>query len=84
MADIALLIPILALSIPIVALVTRSRNKRYELEMKYQADQSGGADAAQIHAEIRALKERIIVLERVITDNSSAASLDREIERLRN
>ncbi len=83
MGDIAILIPILALSIPIVALVTRSRNKRYELEMKYQADQGGSADAAQMHAEIRALRERIIVLERVITDNSSAASLDREIEKLR-
>jgi hypothetical protein len=83
MGDIAILIPILALSIPIVALVTRSRNKRYELEMKYQADQGGSADTAQMHAEIRALRERIIVLERVITDSNSSTALDREIEKLR-
>ncbi|MBL8652487.1 MAG: hypothetical protein JNL35_19030 [Sphingopyxis sp.] len=34
-------------------------------------------------AEIRALKERIQVLERIATDGNRAASLDEEIERLR-
>lgn len=33
--------------------------------------------------EIKALKERIAVLERLATDNHSAAALDREIEKLR-
>jgi hypothetical protein len=33
--------------------------------------------------EIKALKDRIAVLERVITDTNSAANLDREIEKLR-
>jgi len=33
--------------------------------------------------EIRALKERVQVLERVITDNHNSLDLDREIERLR-
>ncbi|MBW6522331.1 hypothetical protein KZ810_02370 [Sphingomonas sp. RHCKR47] len=38
-----------------------------------------------IHAqeEIRALKERVQVLERVITDNHNSLDLDREIARLR-
>ncbi len=83
MRDFALLIPILALCIPIVALITKSRNKRYELEMKYQAENGGNADAARMRSEIQQLKERIIVLERVITDTNSATSLDREIEKLR-
>lgn len=34
-------------------------------------------------AEIRALKERIQVLERIATDGNRAATLDEEIERLR-
>ncbi len=34
-------------------------------------------------AEIRALKDRIQVLERIATDNNRAATLDEEIERLR-
>lgn len=34
-------------------------------------------------AEIRTLKERIQVLERIATDNNRALSLDAEIERLR-
>jgi cation transport ATPase len=33
--------------------------------------------------EIKALKERIAVLERLATDNNSAIALDREIEKLR-
>ena len=45
---------------------------------------AAAADNARLRDEIRALKERVQVLERVITDtNSSSASLDREIERLR-
>jgi hypothetical protein len=39
------------------------------------------ADAARQRDEIRALKERIAVLERIATDGST--SLDREIEALR-
>ncbi|WP_448658092.1 hypothetical protein ACPVPU_11590 [Sphingomonas sp. CJ99] len=41
------------------------------------------ADAARMREEIRSLRERVQVLERVITDNHSSSSLDREIERLR-
>jgi hypothetical protein len=38
-------------------------------------------DAARLKEEVRALKERIAVLERIATDKES--SLEREIERLR-
>lgn len=44
-----------------------------------------GEENRQLRQEISALKDRIAVLERVITDtNSSSANLDREIESLRN
>lgn len=38
----------------------------------------------RLRSEIGGLKERIAVLERVITDNNSSSNLDREIEKLRN
>ena len=40
-------------------------------------------DAARMREEVRMLKDRIAVLERIATDNSSATALDREIEKLR-
>jgi hypothetical protein len=41
------------------------------------------ADAIASESEIRQLKERIAVLERVVTDNHGSISLDRQIEQLR-
>ncbi len=41
------------------------------------------ADAMRAQDEVRQLKERVAVLERVITDNHGSLGLDREIERLR-
>ncbi len=40
-------------------------------------------EARRLAYEVRQLKERIQVLERVITDNRRSADLDSEIERLR-
>ena len=41
------------------------------------------ADTQQMQDEIRALKERIQVLERIATDNNSANDINRQIEELR-
>lgn len=41
------------------------------------------AENMRLRDEIRTLKERIQVLERVVTDNESGARIDREIEKLR-
>lgn len=48
-------------------------------------ERGGGADPELSRArdEIRALSERVRVLERVVTDNHGSHELDREIERLR-
>jgi hypothetical protein len=60
------------------------------LQARYGApDQTGRSDPAetvenrQLRQEIQALRERVQVLERVITDTHSSSDLDREIERLR-
>ncbi|MGP7795106.1 hypothetical protein [Sphingomonas sp. CLY1604] len=41
-------------------------------------------DARRLAQDVQQLKERIQVLERVITDNRRSVDLDSEIERLRN
>ena len=41
------------------------------------------ADAKVMREEIKALKDRIAVLERVITDQHSSVTLEQEIEKLR-
>jgi hypothetical protein len=54
-------------------------NERY-----HGVDPSAAVDAARLRDEVRALKDRVQVLERVITDNeASSLRLDREIEALR-
>ncbi len=47
------------------------------------AEPAAADEARRLREEVRALKERIQVLERVITDNESSLRLDREIEALR-
>jgi hypothetical protein len=42
-----------------------------------------GADTGKMQDEIKILKDRIQVLERIATDNSSAADVSRQIEALR-
>lgn len=44
---------------------------------------TSGSENRQLRDEIKQLKERIAVLERLVTDNNSAVALDREIEKLR-
>ncbi len=45
--------------------------------------QIDNADASAMREEIRVLKDRIQVLERIATDNSSANDVSRQIEALR-
>ena len=56
------------------------------LKARFKAQQGQPADdgeAARAREEMRQLKERIQVLERVLTDNHGGSELDRQIERLR-
>ena len=54
----------------------------FKTRFKYSARQSGeGVETQRMREEIRTLKERIQVLERIATDKES--TLEREIEQLR-
>ena len=44
----------------------------------------GNSDTKAMQDEIRVLKDRIQVLERIATDNNSANDINRQIEELRN
>jgi hypothetical protein len=44
----------------------------------------GNTDTQAMQDEIKTLKDRIQVLERIATDNNSASDLNRQIEELRN
>jgi len=78
--NIALLIPFVALSIPIVAIVVKPwfklKERQMELEAKLTAEK-----AAQYAAHTERLEQRVRVLERIVTDKG--IDLSNEIERLR-
>jgi hypothetical protein len=57
--------------------------RRHKGEMFVGNTGQSDAETARMRDEIKTLKERIAVLERLATDNNSAAALDREIEKLR-
>ncbi len=62
-----------------------SKHKQKEMEMGgSQQRMLDDPDANHMREEIRTLKERIQVLERIATDNNSATDLNRQIEELRN
>jgi len=84
MESMSLIIPILALSIPLAAVVgslivrpwLRHREKQMEIEARMVAEK-----AAQYAAHTDRLEQRVQVLERIVTDKGIA--LSDEIERLR-
>lgn len=62
-----ILIPILALCIPIVAIWTVHQRKMAELRIESTAEMSA-EKAAQYASHTRELEERVRVLERIVTD----------------
>jgi hypothetical protein len=58
------------------------RMMREMSRMQAQQPQKADPETAQLRDDVRGLKERVAVLERLITDQSS--SLDREFEKLKN
>ena len=73
------LIPLLALSIPIVAIWTKHQRRMAEIAHM----QTPGRGEAELRAEIADLRERIKVLERIVTDGRRTRELADEIENLR-
>jgi uncharacterized protein involved in exopolysaccharide biosynthesis len=79
-----------AMVVAIILIVTIGR----VFTARYRHEQNGGADETvspasaaenqRLREELKSMKERLAVLERLATDsNDSGARLDREIERLR-
>lgn len=72
----------LVFGIVVVVTIAKVLRDRYH----YQASTPPAADSIdtmRLQDEVRHLKERVQVLERVITDNHGSADLDRQIEQLR-
>lgn len=64
---IGVFIPIIALSIPIVAIWTKHRQKIAEMHINATADQTA-EKAAQYASHVKELEDRVRVLERIVTD----------------
>nr|ALG05306.1 hypothetical protein 5H7_002 [uncultured bacterium 5H7] len=76
----ALMIPILIFTIPIIAIWTRHQQRIAELQVK-ATSQLSAEKAAQYAASVRALEERVRVLERIVTDKGYDTAV--QIEALR-
>lgn len=73
----------MVVAIIFIVTVGRVLQSRYRALGRQQEGAVQSADSMRMQDEVRQLKERIAVLERVVTDNHGSLGLDREIERLR-
>lgn len=73
----------MVVAIVFIVMVAKVMSQRYKSLDKQESQTVQSADAMRTQEEMRQLKERVAVLERVITDNHGSLGLDREIERLR-
>ncbi|MDZ7893950.1 MAG: hypothetical protein U5M50_02665 [Sphingobium sp.] len=51
---------------------------------EYLAQRGPDPETLRLREEVKALKDRVAVLERLATDGNSASALEREFEKLRN
>lgn len=75
-ADLALMIPIVGMSIPIVAIVAHHKRRLVELRIRELEAQAGSPAGVS-----PAIEDRLRVLERIVTDKGYAVAT--EIEALR-
>ena len=76
-------IAVMVIVIVVVTTIGRIVKAHYNAIGRVRQGAVEGSDQIRADQEIRQLKERIAVLERVVTDNHGSIGLDREIERLR-
>jgi hypothetical protein len=74
------MIPIFALSIPIVAIIARHRTKIMSMQIQSTAEATA-EKAAQYSSRVADLEDRVRVLERIVTD--SGYNVATQIEALR-
>jgi len=78
--QLALLIPIIGVMIPIVAIWARHQQKMAEIQADKTADATA-EKAAQYASQVQRLEDRVAVLERIVTD--SGYDVATQIEALR-
>jgi hypothetical protein len=82
MQSIGVLIPILGIMCGMIAIIAGYRLKSQKLQLEMARDErTSGAANGEVMAELHRLKERVAVLERLMTDDDR--KLAGEIERLR-
>ncbi|HVF94112.1 MAG TPA: hypothetical protein VM900_07330 [Sphingomonas sp.] len=69
--------------IVLIAMIGRVLTARYRAMESRSVTPIDSGETRNLRDEVRQMRERIQVLERVITDNHKSVDLDREIERLR-
>lgn len=69
--------------VTIVLIVTIGRVLREQAKARRAESEPLPGEIVAARDEVRQLKERVAVLERVITDNHGSLDLDRQIEKLR-
>ncbi len=75
---------VLIVAIVMIASIFKAKHRRSpSLDIVEHLRGDSARDTQALRGEIQQLKERIQVLERVITDERKSIDLDREIERLR-
>ncbi len=80
---------IMVIAIVTIVMIASIFKARYKARHGIIEDEDGNErlavdpDAARLREEVKGLKERIAVLERLATDDNGARALDREIEKLR-
>jgi len=76
-------VALMVIAIVLITAIARVNKEKYRAMARAEENQAMPASAIASREEIRQLKERIAVLERVITDNHGSADLSRQIEELR-
>jgi cell division protein FtsB len=76
-------IAFMVIAIVLITTVARIQKEKYRALGRAGENHALPADVIASREEVRQLKERIAVLERVITDNHGSVDLSRQIEELR-
>ena len=75
----------IVLAIVVVVMIARVLRDRAQAQafIAAQAPPGESPDTQRLRDELRQLRDRVQVLERVVTDSHGSVDLDRQIERLR-
>lgn len=76
-------IAFMVIAIVLITTIARIQKEKYRAIGRTGNDHAMPAEAIASREEVRQLKERIAVLERLITDNHGSADLSRQIDELR-